>query len=69
VAPGYYDTQPNRDFFAERKDLYDQVLDLIPLRCLGDIEQLSSLVLTLVTDTTAYMSGTVISIDGGYTIY
>jgi gluconate 5-dehydrogenase len=69
VAPGYYDTQPNRDFFAERKDLYDKVLDLIPLRCLGDIEQLSSLVLTLVTEATAYMTGTVIPINGGYTIY
>jgi len=69
VAPGYYDTQPNRDFFGERKDLYDKVLDLIPLRALGDIEQLASLVLTLVTDTTAYMTGTVLPINGGYTIY
>jgi gluconate 5-dehydrogenase len=69
VAPGYYDTQPNRDFFSARKDLYDKVLDLIPLRALGDIEQLASLVLTLVTDTTAYMTGTIIPINGGYTIY
>jgi NAD(P)-dependent dehydrogenase (short-subunit alcohol dehydrogenase family) len=69
VAPGYYDTEPNRDFFAERQELYDKVLDLIPLGRLGDIEQLSSLVLTLVTDATAYMTGTVIPINGGYTIY
>ncbi len=69
VAPGYYDTQPNRDFFAERQELYDKVLELIPLRCLGDIEQLSSLVLALVTEATAYMTGTVIPINGGYTIY
>ncbi len=69
VAPGYYDTEPNRNFFAERKELYEKVLDLIPLRTLGDIEQLSGLVLTLVTDASAYMTGTVIPINGGYTIY
>ncbi len=69
VAPGYYDTEPNRRFFAEREDLYQKVLELIPLRSLGDIEQLAGLVLTLVTDTTAYMTGTIIPINGGYTIY
>ena len=31
IAPGYYDTQPNRDFFAQEADLYQRVLDLIPL--------------------------------------
>ena len=69
VAPGYYDTEPNRDFFAERKELHDKVLELIPLGKLGDIEQLAGLILTLVTDTTAYMTGAVIPVNGGYTIY
>ena len=25
IAPGYYDTQPNRDFFAQEADLYQRV--------------------------------------------
>ena len=29
IAPGYYDTQPNRDFFAQEVDLYQRVLLLI----------------------------------------
>jgi len=31
IAPGYYDTQPNRDFFIGKPDLHQKVLDLIPL--------------------------------------
>jgi NAD(P)-dependent dehydrogenase (short-subunit alcohol dehydrogenase family) len=69
VAPGYYDTEPNRVFFAKEKDLYEKVRELIPLRAMGDIKQLSRLVLALVTDTTAYMTGTIIPINGGYTLY
>ena len=69
VAPGYYDTEPNRNFFAGRKELYDKVLELIPLGMLGDLDQLAGLVLTLVTDTAAFMTGSIVPIDGGYTIY
>ena len=47
IAPGYYDTQPNRDFFAQEADLYQRVLDLIPLRRLGNLEELTDLVLML----------------------
>ena len=69
VAPGYYDTEPNRNFFAGRKELYDKVLELIPLGMLGDLDQLAGLVLTLVTDAAAFMTGSIVPIDGGYTIY
>jgi NAD(P)-dependent dehydrogenase (short-subunit alcohol dehydrogenase family) len=69
VAPGYYGTQPNLDFFAHAKDLHQKVMELIPLGRLGDLEQLAGLVLTLAADTTAYMTGSIIPIDGGYTIY
>jgi NAD(P)-dependent dehydrogenase (short-subunit alcohol dehydrogenase family) len=69
IAPGYFDTKPNREFFAQEKDLYDKVIELIPLHSLGDVEQLSKLVLALVTDTASYMTGAVIPVNGGYTIY
>ena len=69
IAPGYYDTEPNRDFFARQPDLYQKVLDLIPQRRLGNIEELSELVLMLASDTANYMSGTTITIDGGYMLW
>ena len=69
IAPGYYDTQPNRDFFAQEADLYQRVLDLIPLRRLGNLEELTDLVLMLASDTANYMTGSTITIDGGYTLW
>jgi gluconate 5-dehydrogenase len=69
VAPGYYDTQPNWDFFAREPDLFGRVLDLIPQRKLGSLDELSDLVLMLASDTANYMTGSVITVDGGYTLW
>jgi NAD(P)-dependent dehydrogenase (short-subunit alcohol dehydrogenase family) len=69
IAPGYYDTQPNRDFFAQEADLYQRVLDMIPQRRLGNLDELTDLVLVLASDTANYMTGSTITIDGGYTLW
>jgi NAD(P)-dependent dehydrogenase (short-subunit alcohol dehydrogenase family) len=69
IAPGYYDTQPNRDFFAREADLYERVLDLIPQRKLGNLDELSELVLMLASDAANYMTGSIITMDGGYTLW
>jgi len=69
IAPGYYDTQPNRDFFGQETDLYQRVLDLIPQRRLGNLDELADLVLVLASDTANYMTGSTITIDGGYTLW
>jgi len=69
VSPGYYDTEPNRQFFLNDQVLYGKILDLIPIRKLGDLEELSRLILFLASPDLDYMSGTTITIDGGYTIW
>lgn len=69
VAPGYYDTQPNRDFFGKETGLYQKVLEMIPAGKLGDLEELSRLILHLVTDPRNYLTGATITIDGGYTLW
>jgi NAD(P)-dependent dehydrogenase (short-subunit alcohol dehydrogenase family) len=69
IAPGYYDTQPNRDFFGHEADLYQRVLDMIPLRRFGNLEELADLVLVLSSETANYMTGSTITIDGGYTVW
>jgi NAD(P)-dependent dehydrogenase (short-subunit alcohol dehydrogenase family) len=69
IAPGYYDTQPNRDFFAKEADLHQRVLDMIPSRRLGNLDELADLVLVLASDTANYMTGSTITIDGGYTLW
>ena len=69
IAPGYYGTQPNIDFFINDQVLYDKILDLIPMRKLGDLEELARLALYLASPDVDYMSGSVITIDGGYTMW
>lgn len=69
VAPGYYDTKPNREFFVDNPELYKKVIDLVPLKRLGDIRELSGLVVCLASDISNYMTGTTILIDGGYNIW
>ena len=69
IAPGYYDTQPNRDFFLNNPELCAKVVDLVPLKRLGDVGELAGLVVCLASDIANYMTGTTILIDGGYNIW
>lgn len=66
VAPGYYNTVPNQRFLQKEPGLYEKVLDLIPLRRLGELKELAGLVVVLASDISNYMTGTTILIDGGY---
>lgn len=67
IAPGYYGTQPNKEFFINDQELYEKILDLIPMRKLGDLEELGRLALYLASPDVDYMSGSIITIGGGYT--
>ena len=69
IAPGYYGTQPNVDFFLNDPELSEKVFDLIPMHKLGDLEELGRLALYLASPEVDYMSGSVITIDGGYTMW
>ena len=67
VAPGYYNTEPNHRWFNSNPRIYEQVTDMIPLKSLGNIEELSGLIACLASDITNYVTGSTILIDGGYT--
>jgi len=69
VAPGYYNTDPNREVFEKDPDLKEKILDMIPVRRLGNIDELAALVVCLSSDITNYMTGSTIVIDGGYTLW
>jgi gluconate 5-dehydrogenase len=69
IAPGYYNTVPNQKFLKKEPDLYDKVLDMIPLRKLGTIEELAGLLVVMASDISNYMTGTTVTIDGGYTCW
>lgn len=69
IAPGYYGTQPNVDFFINDPELNEKVMDLVPMRKLGELEELARLALYLASPQIDYMSGSIITIDGGYTMW
>ena len=69
IAPGYYGTQPNIDFFINDEVLYEKIMDLVPLGKLGELEELARLALYLASPDIDYMTGSIIIVDGGYTIW
>jgi NAD(P)-dependent dehydrogenase (short-subunit alcohol dehydrogenase family) len=69
IAPGYYGTQPNVDFFIHDQELNQKVMDLVPMGKLGELEELARLALYLASPEIDYMTGSIITIDGGYTMW
>ena len=66
IAPGYIETDLNRDFFAT--DAGRALIKRIPQRRLGHTEDLDGALLLLASNAGAYMTGTVVSVDGGHLV-
>lgn len=65
IVPGYVVTGMNRDFFASEasKPLVDQ----IPMRRVGEVDDLDGAILLLASRASRFMTGTSIVVDGGHT--
>ena len=63
IAPGYIETDMNRQFFATQAG--QRLIKQIPQRRLGQVEDLDGVLLLLASDASQYMTGSVITIDGG----
>ncbi len=66
LAPGYIETELNRDFFAT--DAGRALLRRIPQRRLGQAGELDGALLLLASDAGAYMTGSVVAVDGGHLV-
>ena len=64
VAPGYIETDLNRDYL--RSDLGQEMVRRIPQRRTGNMEDLDGPMMLLATEASAFMTGTVITVDGGH---
>lgn len=62
VAPGFIETEMTRALPPEVKE---KVLPLIPLGRFGQAEEVASVIVWLASDFSSYLTGEVISIDGG----
>jgi NAD(P)-dependent dehydrogenase (short-subunit alcohol dehydrogenase family) len=63
IAPGYIETDMNREFFATPAG--QRMIDRIPQRRLGQAVEIDGVLLLLASDASRYMTGSVITIDGG----
>lgn len=69
ICPGYYGTQPNREFFAADPTFEQKVIDMIPMHRLGELEELWGALLLLCSPAASYMQGVILPVDGGYTLW
>jgi NAD(P)-dependent dehydrogenase (short-subunit alcohol dehydrogenase family) len=66
LAPGYIETELNDEFFASETG--KAMLKRIPMRRLGQPHDLDGAFLLLATDASAWMTGEVLTVDGGHLV-
>ena len=66
IAPGYFLSDINRDFFATPAG--DALVRRIPQRRLGQPSDLDGALLLLASDASRFMTGSVLSVDGGHSV-
>jgi NAD(P)-dependent dehydrogenase (short-subunit alcohol dehydrogenase family) len=64
LAPGYVETDFNRAFF--KTEAGQRLISRIPLKRIGQPEDLDGALLFLASPASAYVTGAVISVDGGH---
>ena len=67
IAPGFYRTDMSLFFEKpEFKESYDKLMDKIPMRRMGDIDDIKGVAVFLASDASAYMNGHILVTDGGF---
>ena len=64
LAPGYIETAMNHDFFAS--DAGQAMIKRVPQRRIGMPDELDGALLLLASDAGSYMTGSVVTVDGGH---
>lgn len=67
IAPGYMLTPPVEKMKADDPKMFDYWMTQVPMRRLGNPEELQGTVVYLASDASSFMTGHALVIDGGYT--
>ncbi len=66
IAPGYFESEMTHDFLASAEGR--SMIGQIPQRRSGNPAELDGALLLLASDASSYMTGSVITVDGGHTL-
>ncbi|MCJ8151952.1 SDR family NAD(P)-dependent oxidoreductase [Shinella sedimenti] len=66
VAPGYVGTDMTLKM-RERPELFDVWMDMTPMKRCGEPSEIASTILFLASPAASYVTGSILSVDGGYT--
>jgi gluconate 5-dehydrogenase len=69
IAPGPFLTEPNRRWYKEKPGYDAEVLSLIPMGRFGEPDEIGPLALYLASEASSFMTGAVLTIDGGLTLW
>lgn len=64
IAPGYFPTEMTGNYFATAKGR--AMIERIPQQRVGAVHELAGPLLLLASDASAYMTGSVLTVDGGH---
>jgi NAD(P)-dependent dehydrogenase (short-subunit alcohol dehydrogenase family) len=68
LAPGYVGTEMTLKM-RERPELFNTWIDMTPMGRLGTPREIASAILFLASPASSYVTGAILSIDGGYTAW
>ncbi|NRB18363.1 MAG: SDR family oxidoreductase [Rhodobacteraceae bacterium] len=66
LAPGYFETDLNQEFFSSNAG--QALISRVPMRRLGQLDELDGPVLLLASQASRFMTGATIEIDGGHLV-
>ena len=65
LAPGYFVTEINQDQF-EKGPGHDMVKQAVPMGRVGELSEIAAPLMLLASDAGSYMTGSIITVDGGH---
>lgn len=69
IAPGGFMTDANRRWFRERPEFQKEFESHVPMGRLGEPDEIGPLAVYLAGEGSRYMTGSIVTIDGGYTLW